>query len=352
MTQCTDDVFSYTKPSIIDFSKQKLAAIKSEQAARLQQSLSPARKRVQIKDSAAARPSTNSVIPTSRRSKGKQPATAPAKITNEPIIQDTDDWAPAQIEDDDQDVERRAHDRRRASPSARIHHILDLNRNDVAEQDKENRPQMFPATTVPIKPRFFTDRQPNAERILFDSQPEKPQEVPSSLSLKRPRPAVAEVEEEVSDVSEDTGFERDIRPHMPRSSLAKRGLVPKTRAKRVRLARPRVRSESVDTDIEAALVEANGPATGSQPPLSQAKIYKATQMEAKKLTSMHVPRRVQKRIPWSEEETERLLDLIGEYGTSWSLLKTSDDDEGKILKNRDQTGLKDKARNMKIDYLK
>ena len=55
---------------------------------------------------------------------------------------------------------------------------------------------------------------------------------------------------------------------------------------------------------------------------------------------------------WTDEETQRLLELIIEFGTSWALLKSEDFAAGNILESRDQVALKDKARNMKMDYLK
>ena len=47
------------------------------------------------------------------------------------------------------------------------------------------------------------------------------------------------------------------------------------------------------------------------------------------------------------------LDLITQYGTSWARLKKEDGRDGKteFLGDRDQVALKDKARNMKLDFL-
>ncbi|KAL9114273.1 MAG: hypothetical protein Q9227_001695 [Pyrenula ochraceoflavens] len=61
----------------------------------------------------------------------------------------------------------------------------------------------------------------------------------------------------------------------------------------------------------------------------------------------------QVRRAWTAEETERLIDLIAEHGLSWVRLKTFDEchEEGEVLGRRDQVALKDKARNMKMDFL-
>ena len=63
------------------------------------------------------------------------------------------------------------------------------------------------------------------------------------------------------------------------------------------------------------------------------------------------PHKVQVRRPWSEEATGRLIDLIedGRYGTCWSLIESLQDP---LLEGRGQVALKDKARNIKLDFLK
>ena len=67
-------------------------------------------------------------------------------------------------------------------------------------------------------------------------------------------------------------------------------------------------------------------------------------------TAARAKKKTQTRKAWTDLETETLINLISEHGTSWKLLK--DKDAGKVLVDRDQTALKDKARNIKFDYLK
>jgi hypothetical protein len=58
--------------------------------------------------------------------------------------------------------------------------------------------------------------------------------------------------------------------------------------------------------------------------------------------------RTQKRTPWSEHDTNILIRGIQRYGCSWSTLT-------KLLEfevERDQGALKDKARNLKVAYLR
>ena len=63
----------------------------------------------------------------------------------------------------------------------------------------------------------------------------------------------------------------------------------------------------------------------------------------------HQKKSTQTRRPWSDTEIETLLKLIERHGTSWKDLKERD--VGDVLKLRDQTSLRDKTRNEKLEYL-
>lgn len=82
----------------------------------------------------------------------------------------------------------------------------------------------------------------------------------------------------------------------------------------------------------------------------QLEAYKATNEVAKMTTAARTKKKVQSRKAWTDLETETLINLIQDHGTSWKVLK--DKDLKKVLLDRDQTSLKDKARNIKLDYLK
>lgn len=90
----------------------------------------------------------------------------------------------------------------------------------------------------------------------------------------------------------------------------------------------------------------------NQPPPAriQLEAYKATNEVAKMTTAARTKKKVQSRKGWTDLETETLINLIQDHGTSWKVLK--DKDLEKVLLHRDQTSLKDKARNIKLDYLK
>ena len=79
--------------------------------------------------------------------------------------------------------------------------------------------------------------------------------------------------------------------------------------------------------------------------------YERVHSVASKVMGTRRPHIVQVRRPWSEEATGRLIDLIedGRYGTCWSLIEGLKDP---LLEGRGQVALKDKARNIKVDFLK
>jgi len=64
--------------------------------------------------------------------------------------------------------------------------------------------------------------------------------------------------------------------------------------------------------------------------------------------------RVQTRIAYSVDEVDRLMEMIALYGTQWARILREDNahPDGPQLQNRSQIQLKDKARNMKLDWLK
>ena len=120
--------------------------------------------------------------------------------------------------------------------------------------------------------------------------------------------------------------------------------------KRARTGRDR-RAAVEDDNIGGAMQRHN--AANAPPPASQAEIYRLANSKAKERVALR-PKKTQTRNPWSEEEINRLLELIDDHGLSWSLLKKLDHlhKDGPVLQDRDQVALKDKARNIKLDYLK
>lgn len=169
-----------------------------------------------------------------------------------------------------------------------------------------------------VSKRRFIDPQPNAQRVSSDT-----------------------------DISQDGGFEKDRRvTDVP----VRRKKKP---ARKRRLAEPVVDSHRAPK--KARPVEEEHPNVTAQqnlersPKPSQLVNYKMASEQAKMIVALQ-PRKVQTRRGWTDEETETLIELIEDWGTSWSDLKEKD--RKKILKDRDQVALKDKARNIKFDFLK
>ena len=73
--------------------------------------------------------------------------------------------------------------------------------------------------------------------------------------------------------------------------------------------------------------------------------------KARHLVAMRAPRKVQVRRAWSNESVARLVEYIEkhDFATSWAKIESQDDP---LLEGRDQVALKDKARNLKVDFLK
>lgn len=234
------------------------------------------------------------------------------------------------------------------------------------DSNKENN-ETRPSATMPVnKKPSLIDRQPNAERVPFDdSQQSRQQGLPTnsgrerSLQLLKDGPHLgeeAEDEGEISDPSEDAGFEKDDRVD---NTQRKRRAAPvgKRRAPATAESSPakRIRQSHAlnedDDEAEEVRVAANQHNEANAPRPSQAQIYNRVNDQAKLLSATR-PKKVQRRNAWSEEETQTFIDYIETIGTSWvQILKTDEGDRG-VLQSRDQVALKDKARNMKMDFLK
>ncbi|TID25411.1 chromatin binding [Venturia nashicola] len=221
-------------------------------------------------------------------------------------------------------------------------------------QDKENR------LSRPARPRAFIDPQEETERVVFDEETQEHQS--QQVASKRPgsvsrgkRPAPVEADEN-EDVSEDEGFQNDSRDIgnrsqrrqptsvAPRSNGHPNQPPPKrawTASQTTRSSNARApRGPSLDPESEE----------DDEPDSTNHKQVKAIARRNVALAKMGVePRR---RKAWTRAEEAQLQSLIADYGTSWTELKKMDEADGNILADRDQVALKDKARNMKMAFLK
>lgn len=243
------------------------------------------------------------------------------------------------------------------------------------EKNKENLDQRKETASGRPKTRSFIDRQKSAERVTWDdSQQSNQQRSNSQKGKRRAQPPVEE--EEVSDPSEDESFQQNNRPLDVRKQptivpTAQRRTNAPARKLSLRPAQP-VRlsppsddegedTSQEDDDIPGQIRQGverhnRGTPAQSQPPSrSQAQIAEQTKRInrlAKNQVRARAPTKVQTRRPWSEEETSTLIEYIMEHGTSYAFIKNLDESDQKVLEGRDQIALKDKARNIKTDYLK
>ncbi|PQE24293.1 myb dna-binding domain protein [Rutstroemia sp. NJR-2017a BVV2] len=69
---------------------------------------------------------------------------------------------------------------------------------------------------------------------------------------------------------------------------------------------------------------------------------------ARTITRHLAPTRVQTRTPWSEDDNDQLISLIEQFGCSWALIEQ----QGNFEREVNQVALKDRARNMKVTFVK
>jgi len=266
-------------------------------------------------------------------------------------------------------------------------------RSDL-DKNKENRPlppQAGPSAAGTSAPaanphrRNFIDKQTDAQKVsqISDSDSDDSLPPPNKITGKRSRQQFEEPQQaddgfvqvvsDDDDVSEDGGFEEDPRRLPPRMRNPAPEVIriegPRKRHKvqsRVvsqpsedRAAPRRSRQPSVNLvalrEREAAANRARAvPAAGAgeeeeeeAPPATYADIQETSQR-----ARMRLPRKVQpKRVRWSREETDGFVDLIERAGTSYALLLKLGGEKGVFEDVRDQQSLRDKARNIKVDYL-
>ena len=302
-------------------------------------------------------------IPTSSPSNHKQPATAsnPMKLSSAPgpsrvassklskvagseSRQTFDDFVP-DLDDgmnNEEDGDNRPSDQYLASWNAR--------RN---EKNKENRPFLEKEKPAAPKARFI-DPQPNAKRHHWDyDDPSQP----GPSSSRRPQ------QDEESEQSEDEGFEADKRIPNPGMRAKRPSPLPVRQPppKRTRIPsqddpgeaiarRNRARAEEVlqssargQTEEE----EEEDDEDDNAPSFTQTRVSALAASQRAKTETI----KTQKRIPWSDYDSDILLSLIEEHGCSWSYIQKHaefSEERGEV----GQVALKDRARNMKVSFLK
>ena len=253
------------------------------------------------------------------------------------------------------------------------------------ESNKENMNIQAEPSRAHSKPSFL-DRQENARRVSWDED--------ESQTLRQPKRKAKEIIREEQDDDDDDEFETDRR-----APKARRVPLPQTRVPRTPQRNTREVSESNheespgdarvadDNDDEgdegdedneddedgqqqfqrqlAERVAQHNAARRRATPVvtdpavnnrSPARRYETVNAYAKAVNKSVVRTAgfVQRRRPYSEVEVRRIVELVQKHGTSWTLIKDMDSvhPDGSVLEHRSQVDLKDKCRNMVLDYMK
>ena len=243
-----------------------------------------------------------------------------------------DNWRPEGNEEEEEEGDNELAGIERRNAQER----LAYRKRREAESNKENFVEIPESQrTTTAKKRSMYARDPLGEKV---SPIHGPDSDPESLE---------------SEIGSDDGFQRQ---EVSSNAVTQRRLKPANKrpaSKPARVPRRSPKKARVQEDDIAHTSDDNADVARDQQetgvPLSQAYETYVRANESAKQNMALGTKPPQKRSAWTGAETDMLHHLITEYGTSWALLKQQDKE---VLGARDQVALKDKARNMKMDYLK
>lgn len=230
------------------------------------------------------------------------------------------------------------------------------------------------------RPKTFIDRQHGAKKINFDDDS---QEVVCAArrgngsSGKRPHSGSLDDEDDFGVTATDAA---DNRRRQLRQKTGPQGPPRRSSSKRFRSEipeslysapgasfqvhdNPAAVQAAIDQQLAQGIAEtrsvqpsqpsASGPSV-QDPPRSTAEQIEYIRQSARDRVATREPRRVQMRTPYTLAEEERLITLIEEHGTSYSFIKDIDQyhPDGALLQGRSQVQLKDKAQDLKFQFLK
>lgn len=209
-----------------------------------------------------------------------------------------------------------------------VHRIIS-SQETVPSPDDEDLAGTEARATVVSSGVAFLQRQSNASRVspIRSSRPLADKETPRVNKRKRPRSVD-------SDESEESAFQTDTRQI---ASISRR-------AKKPRLERVSQNS-TVSSPRRGPLArpQVNHPAA-SHPPSSR--------LSSVQPRGSREPER-KLRIFWTKEEDRQLIRLVRKYGPHWARIEYMDaEEEAPKLKARNQISIKDRARQLKFNYLK
>ncbi|RMZ88232.1 hypothetical protein DV736_g4543, partial [Chaetothyriales sp. CBS 134916] len=235
-----------------------------------------------------------------------------------------------------------------------------LARDAIIEVEQSRQANKENATRTITK--SFMDRQPNAERLTWneDTQPMSPASGPSGTAHKHQLSIDSNISlapDDDKDDEEESDFESDTRP---------------TRGKRARVTAAVNKGKGGATSSSQHSHNHSYPSSNAAPflssssslappksdPLPPEATYREINTKAKANVALNRERDqhiIQQRQPYSEAEVRRLIELIGlNQGPKYAKILKDDKEhpDGPLLHCRTQVQLKDKARNIKMDYLK
>lgn len=256
-------------------------------------------------------------------------ATANVPNTQAPSTDHNDNWTPEDNGEGERDSVIRRHGPR----------SLSYRKQREAESNKENVaaiPELQQTRTA--KKRGMYERNPLAERVSpIDSQDLDRHDLEVEVSSEEG------FQEQAG--SSNAARQRQLKPATKRSAPEPARLERRS-PKNVRI------QENVDVHTLNDRDDVPRDEQEVEIPHSQAfDEYQRVRESAKQRVAV-VTKPLQSRNAWTSLETDMLHYLITEHGTSWKHLKDEDRKQGHVLEARDQVALKDKARNMKMDYLK
>lgn len=235
--------------------------------------------------------------------------------------------------------------------------------SSVNEKNKENLP--VDESGRPVKRLRMTDPQPGAHKVTWDDDTQEA--IHGRRNPKQPSRRRREAQE--SEESEDEGFQEDARAPDPRKRLhvpARREpsaeIEPPAASSRRqpssepharqrdenRAARRREEQEEARLQASARDGEEEDDDESVAAPPSTAAIASKIARERTAMAKAARPVAARGRSYWSGSDEDELVRMIEEHGCAWSVIER----RANFEEDRNQVQLKDKARNLKVNYIK
>ena len=192
----------------------------------------------------------------------------------------------------------------------------------------------------------------NTRNLLLSAEALPPSSELPRLGTKRQR--VEESDDEDEDEDDNGEFETDRRPvDATRRSNINASIARKRTAVPSSMPAPPARSPSStqpmaasSQDVFAAIKYKKATITAQARAAAHQRSAPPSSPQSSLASSMYS----RMRVPWSEEDTNVLLQLVRECGAKWSLMD-KEPYASRFIERRNQQAYRDKARNMKVDFL-